>query len=269
VSSAGYRQPWSIHPKQTQEITQAMPSTPKKIAANRANAQKSTGPRTPEGRIRAALNSLKHGLNSKHVVVPGEVAADFADFRRALQDEFQPADADQALLFEHMVAAAWRLRRIRRLETNMFDALLVHKEESLADRYDNVNLNHGQFENALLFRDCAKDFLCLSHYETRIYNQYRRSRADLIAKQAAALKAKAEAQTEAEAQAQAKAQAQAGAEAQRAQAEAPAKTPSKRQNPPANPNKTEKIRVIGFVPPDSSPTSPGNLPTSSGAKENR
>jgi hypothetical protein len=143
-----------------------MPSTPRKIAANRANAQKSTGPRTPEGRTRAALNSLKHGLNAKTVVVPSEVPAEFAEFRQALQDEFQPADPDQALLFEHMVAAAWRLRRIRRLETDMFDALLVHHEDSLANRYDNVNLSHSQFENALLFRDCAKDFLCLSHYES-------------------------------------------------------------------------------------------------------
>jgi hypothetical protein len=240
-----------------------MPSTPRKIAANRANAQKSTGPRTPEGRARAALNSLKHGLNSEIVVVPSEVPADFAEFRQALQDEFQPADPDQALLFEHMVAAAWRLRRIRRLETDMFDALLVHKEKSLANRYDNVNLSHSQFENALLFRDCAKDFLCLSHYESRIYNQYRRSRADLIAKQAAAAKAKAEAEAQAQAQAQAEAQSNTAPTSPEATA------PSKAQNHPPKPHKTGKIRVIGFVPANSSPNSPGSLPLVHGGQPNR
>jgi hypothetical protein len=251
-----------------------MASTPRKIAANRANAQKSTGPRTPEGRTRAALNSLKHGLNSDIIVVPAESPAEFADFRQALQDEFQPADPDQALLFEHMVAAAWRLRRIRRLETDMFDALLVHKEKSLANRYNNVNLSHSQFENALLFRDCAKDFLCLSHYESRIYNQYRRSRADLIARQAAAAKAKAEAEAEAEAEAR-RAHARAQVEAQ-AKANTPSTPPEKTlkpeptalsdksQNPPPKPHKTEKIRVIGFVPPNSSPAFPGSRPPAAG-----
>lgn len=38
-----------------------MPSS-RKIAANRANARRSTGPRTTTGRLRASLNALKHGL---------------------------------------------------------------------------------------------------------------------------------------------------------------------------------------------------------------
>jgi hypothetical protein len=38
-----------------------MPSS-RKIAANRANARRSTGPRTAGGRLRASLNALKHGL---------------------------------------------------------------------------------------------------------------------------------------------------------------------------------------------------------------
>ncbi|MFO0284080.1 MAG: hypothetical protein ACK532_19430, partial [Acidobacteriota bacterium] len=48
-------------------------STPKKrnkhlstadLAANRANALKSTGPRSPQGKIIAASNALKHGIFS-------------------------------------------------------------------------------------------------------------------------------------------------------------------------------------------------------------
>jgi len=38
--------------------------TPALLAANRANAQKSTGPRTPEGKNRVALSALRHGLNA-------------------------------------------------------------------------------------------------------------------------------------------------------------------------------------------------------------
>jgi hypothetical protein len=39
--------------------------TPALLAANRLNAQKSTGPRTLRGMEMAALNSFKHGLRSK------------------------------------------------------------------------------------------------------------------------------------------------------------------------------------------------------------
>jgi hypothetical protein len=38
--------------------------SPAAIAANRTNAQRSTGPRTPAGKLKAASNSLKHGLYS-------------------------------------------------------------------------------------------------------------------------------------------------------------------------------------------------------------
>jgi hypothetical protein len=237
-------------------MTKPMPSTPRKIAANRANAQKSTGPRTAEGKARAARNSVKHGLNSDRVLIPDETYSEFEEFRQALLDEFQPATPDQATLFEHMVAAAWRLRRIRRLETDMFEALLTHKSKSLENRYDEVDLDHPDLRKALLFRDCSQDFLRLSQYESRIYNQYRRNRADLIAAQAAAAKAQAEAQAKVE------------AETQTPPKKAQPSTPAPSQNASSKSNKKRKIRVISFVPPNSSPASPGSVPPSSGGKRN-
>jgi hypothetical protein len=44
------------------------PISQKKLAANRANAQRSTGPRTPAGKARAARNSLKHGFCAQHML---------------------------------------------------------------------------------------------------------------------------------------------------------------------------------------------------------
>jgi len=42
----------------------------KQLAANRRNATRSTGPRTPEGKARVKWNALKHGLLARSVVVP-------------------------------------------------------------------------------------------------------------------------------------------------------------------------------------------------------
>ena len=42
------------------------------IEANRANAQKSTGPRTAEGKAKVAPNAIKHGLLAEQVVVKDE-----------------------------------------------------------------------------------------------------------------------------------------------------------------------------------------------------
>ncbi len=45
-------------------------TTDKKAEANRQNALKSSGPKTPEGKEAVRLNALKHGLLSKDVLPP-------------------------------------------------------------------------------------------------------------------------------------------------------------------------------------------------------
>ena len=55
-----------------------------KLAANQANAQFSTWPKTPEGKARSAANSRTHGLCAKEIVVADEEQEDFDQ----LQDGF-------------------------------------------------------------------------------------------------------------------------------------------------------------------------------------
>ena len=47
-------------------------STEKQIAANRANGARSRGPKTPEGKARAARNSTRHGLLARSILREGE-----------------------------------------------------------------------------------------------------------------------------------------------------------------------------------------------------
>ena len=45
-----------------------------KIAANRRNAQLSTGPTTSDGKAKVSQNAMKHGMYSHQAVLPGESA---------------------------------------------------------------------------------------------------------------------------------------------------------------------------------------------------
>lgn len=51
-----------------------------KVDANRKNAQKSTGPRTPAGKSIASMNAVKHGLSARMPVVPAEDTDEFHTF---------------------------------------------------------------------------------------------------------------------------------------------------------------------------------------------
>ena len=90
------------------------------IEANRKNAQRSTGPRTTDGRARVASNALKHGLTGKQVVLPGEDPAEFDSFRSELILDLAPQGALEEILAEKIVADVWRLRRIPQLEAAFY-----------------------------------------------------------------------------------------------------------------------------------------------------
>ena len=60
------------------------------LEANRLNAQRSTGPRTAEGKARSSQNAVRHGLTAKCPVLPGEDPAEFAAFSEALFEDLTP-----------------------------------------------------------------------------------------------------------------------------------------------------------------------------------
>src|SRR5947209_1264628 len=62
----------------------------RKLAANRQNSGRSTGPRTPEGKRRVRFNALRHGLLAKEVIVPiGDEQEHSAEWERLLNERWQ------------------------------------------------------------------------------------------------------------------------------------------------------------------------------------
>src|SRR5260370_19254301 len=98
----------------------ALPALSARDAAGRANAMKSTGPRTTEGMAVARLNALKHGFFARDVVNPeldGPTRAEeFYSLLDALLEEFQPESARERILIDEVAASCWRIRRILRYE---------------------------------------------------------------------------------------------------------------------------------------------------------
>ena len=92
----------------------------KQIEANRRNALKSTGPKTPEGKDAVRLNANKHGLRSQEVLLPGEDEEALKELDENLRAELQPVGEMENLLVDGIVAAHWRLRRLRRVEAGIF-----------------------------------------------------------------------------------------------------------------------------------------------------
>jgi hypothetical protein len=93
-----------------------MTTSPERLAANAANAQHSTGPRTPEGQARSSQNARTHGLTARDLVIAPDEHEEFEELRNDYQASVKPQDATQQSLFELLVGAAWNLRRIRRME---------------------------------------------------------------------------------------------------------------------------------------------------------
>lgn len=104
------------------------------LAANRLNALASTGPRTDAGRAASAQNALRHGLAAKAIVIPGEDPAEFARFHADFCARLQPADAVEALLVDRIVACAWRLQRIVRIEREVMESFKIGTHYTMFDK---------------------------------------------------------------------------------------------------------------------------------------
>jgi len=145
------------------------------IQANRLNAQKSTGPRTDEGKAAVAQNAVKHGLRAEQMVIKGEDPGQFESYREQMLSELCPDGALESMLAERAVGLAWRLRRAERLQVEVFDTMLVEDENNPVQKLARRMHLKGAGEGALaLGRVVTHDFghaqvlYRLGMYERRI-----------------------------------------------------------------------------------------------------
>jgi hypothetical protein len=91
-------------------------ATAKQIEANRRNAQKSTGPRTEEGKAASRFNATTHGLKARHFALPHEDVDEVQSFLDAIVEAIAPRDAMEAEMACEIARLSWKLRRAERYE---------------------------------------------------------------------------------------------------------------------------------------------------------
>jgi hypothetical protein len=121
--------------------------SPKKLAANRANAARSTGPRTPAGKCRSALNALTHGLRARltaQTLVAQDEREDFDLLAQALHEELNPRTPLQHLLAERIALLAWKLRRAAAAEASLIDNLAAPRRHGAQERNQDALRRHDR-----------------------------------------------------------------------------------------------------------------------------
>ncbi|MBM3787121.1 MAG: hypothetical protein FJW30_22420 [Acidobacteria bacterium] len=90
-------------------------ATGAQILANQINSEKSTGPKTAEGKSRSSRNRTSHGLAAQAFAIPAADRAAFDEFTQNLKADLRPEGPVQTVVFEALRDAAWRLLKIRAL----------------------------------------------------------------------------------------------------------------------------------------------------------
>ena len=88
------------------------------------NPKRSGGPKTLEGKLSSSRNSLKTGVYSSQVIIPGESEEDFKLLLDQFTISFKPADIAEATMVHDLASLTWKKLRLERLEQADFVRLL-------------------------------------------------------------------------------------------------------------------------------------------------
>jgi hypothetical protein len=139
---------------------------------NRANAQRSTGPRTEAGKKRSSLNALRHGLTGHTIVLPADDLVAYERHCKEVHDQYHPKNKMEVLLAQMLADLAWRLNRITAIEANM---LTLGIDEPAGGVDPENQQMHSALSMAKAFREQSHDMANLSMYEQRLSNRFQKT----------------------------------------------------------------------------------------------
>ena len=114
------------------QAARASLSQAKRLDANRANSQLSTGPRSAAGKVKSSRNALKTGLTGKTVLLSHDDATRYQEHVARFFELFNPATGRESELVQTLADTQWRLNRIPTLEMGVY----ALAEIELAEQYE-------------------------------------------------------------------------------------------------------------------------------------
>ena len=164
--------------------------SPEQLAANRANAANSTGPRTPEGKARSSQNARKHGFTAtSFAVVRLEDLNEVANLREDLIETYRPINSQELFAVERIALAQQAILRAARLEAGFFSLCLGESFDTSgqfripmnSQLTAEIEISQAQNRNYLLgdgFHRLIRQnnsFALLLRYQAQAERQYRRA----------------------------------------------------------------------------------------------
>jgi hypothetical protein len=157
-------------------------TTLRQIESNRRNAQRSSGPKTPDGKARSSQNAVRHGLTAETVIGPLEDPADYRAFEQAVTSAYDAETAVERELVLRLASLLWRLRRATSVETSL---LQIQYEASTApdpalptgEVCEVVDIFQSGHDSS--GRDLARCFLRLADLDNGIFDRLGRYEAAL------------------------------------------------------------------------------------------
>ena len=147
-----------------------------RAAVNRANAERSTGPHSQEGKAIASLNAVKTGLTGRTVLLPSDDAAAYAAHIAEYEKEYKPAGLRERELVQSLADTAWRLKRIPGLELAIYARGRSEFAETFLSDDSSLRASKIELETFLKYEKQLKN---LQLQEARLTRRYEKESAEL------------------------------------------------------------------------------------------
>ena len=160
------------------------------IAANQANARKSTGPKTDEGKARSSQNALKHGLCAERLLIDEEEREDWEALRADYADRLRPVGLAEARLAERIAQVAWRRERGSAMEAAAWrgharGGWLIDRKDRGKQRWHEDSDPVVAARATPIMNGVMPELLRIALYEGRLTRELQRLKAELAQMQKA------------------------------------------------------------------------------------
>jgi len=171
-------------PETPETTTPSSPLSEARLEANRANAQKSSGPRTDEGKAKTRLNAVKHGLTGATVLFANpEDAQRYSKHAADFQQLYQPVGPEESALVQSIIDTRWRIGTAPLLEFAVIARATAALTESNPDFWNQPGKHADLFLEVR--RQNEKELRNLQLQEHRLARRCERETAQLLRLQTA------------------------------------------------------------------------------------